>query len=117
MISFLIYASAPFSAFSEGVGVTVSSGVGVPEISVSSFSDEADAASVNASRDINDIKTINRLIRTLLNIFNQNTLYIYHQFKNKFDYIVGNPPYIRIHNLDDETKLELELLGDDYEQN
>ena len=37
MISFLIYASAPFSAFSEGVGVTVSSGVGVPEISVSSF--------------------------------------------------------------------------------
>jgi len=35
--------------------------------------DEADAASVNASRDINDIKTINRLIRTLLNIFNQNT--------------------------------------------
>jgi len=35
--------------------------------------DEADAASVNTSRDINDIKTINRLIRTLLNIFNQNT--------------------------------------------
>lgn len=35
--------------------------------------DEADAASVNASRDINDIKSINRLIRTLLNIFNQNT--------------------------------------------
>ena len=35
--------------------------------------DEADAASVNASKDINDIKTINRLIRTLLNIFNQNT--------------------------------------------
>ena len=35
--------------------------------------DEADAASVNASKDINDIKTINRLIRTLLSIFNQNT--------------------------------------------
>jgi hypothetical protein len=35
--------------------------------------DEADAASVNASKDINDIKTINRLIRTLLTIFNQNT--------------------------------------------
>jgi len=35
--------------------------------------DEADTASVNASRDINDIKTINRLIRTLLNVFNQNT--------------------------------------------
>ncbi|MEP7255936.1 MAG: Z1 domain-containing protein [Ferruginibacter sp.] len=35
--------------------------------------DEADSASVNASKDINEIKTINRLIRTLLNIFNQNT--------------------------------------------
>lgn len=35
--------------------------------------DEADAASVNATKDINEIKTINRLIRTLLNIFNQNT--------------------------------------------
>jgi hypothetical protein len=35
--------------------------------------DEADAASVNTTKDINDVKTINRLIRTLLNIFNQNT--------------------------------------------
>ena len=35
--------------------------------------DEADAASVNATKDIDEIKTINRLIRTLLNIFNQNT--------------------------------------------
>lgn len=35
--------------------------------------DEADSASINASKDINDIKAINRLIRTLLNIFNQNT--------------------------------------------
>src|SRR5690606_7747910 len=35
--------------------------------------DEADSASINASKDINDVKTINRLIRTLLNIFNQNT--------------------------------------------
>jgi hypothetical protein len=35
--------------------------------------DEADAASVNASGNIDEIKTINRLIRTLLNVFNQNT--------------------------------------------
>lgn len=35
--------------------------------------DEADAASVNATKDINDIKTINKLIRTLLNVFDQNT--------------------------------------------
>lgn len=35
--------------------------------------DEADAASVNTAKDINDVKTINKLIRTLLNVFNQNT--------------------------------------------
>lgn len=35
--------------------------------------DEADAASVNATKNINEIKTINKLIRTLLNLFNQNT--------------------------------------------
>ena len=35
--------------------------------------DEADAASVNTAKDVNDVKTINKLIRTLLNIFNQNT--------------------------------------------
>ena len=35
--------------------------------------DEADAASVNTSKDINEAKTINKLIRTLLNLFNQNT--------------------------------------------
>ncbi|MBP1644838.1 MAG: putative endonuclease [Bacteroidetes bacterium] len=35
--------------------------------------DEADSASVNSTADINEIKTINRLIRTLLNLFDQNT--------------------------------------------
>lgn len=35
--------------------------------------DEADAASVNATKDKNDIKAINKLIRTLLNVFDQNT--------------------------------------------
>jgi hypothetical protein len=35
--------------------------------------DEADAASVNTAKDPNEVKTINKLIRTLLNIFNQNT--------------------------------------------
>ncbi|MEY2702763.1 MAG: hypothetical protein RLY43_1401 [Bacteroidota bacterium] len=35
--------------------------------------DEADAASVNTAKDINEVRTINKLIRTLLNIFNQNT--------------------------------------------
>lgn len=35
--------------------------------------DEADNASVNSGKDIEDIKTINRLIRTLLTLFQQNT--------------------------------------------
>lgn len=35
--------------------------------------DEADSASVNATRDISEIKTINRLIRTLINLFDQST--------------------------------------------
>ncbi len=43
------------------------------DVPVLVIDDEADAASVNASKDIEDIKTINKLIRTLLNLFNQNT--------------------------------------------
>lgn len=35
--------------------------------------DEADAASVNASKSIDDVKTINALIRVLINMFNQST--------------------------------------------
>ncbi len=35
--------------------------------------DEADAASINASKDIKEIKTINGLIRVLLNMINQTT--------------------------------------------
>ena len=66
--------------------------------------DEADAASVNASRDINDIKTINRLIRTLLNIFNQNTfvgytatpyanLFISQEYNEESTTVVKNKTY------------------------
>ena len=35
--------------------------------------DEADAASVNSTKNIDEVKTINRLIRVLINIFNQST--------------------------------------------
>jgi hypothetical protein len=35
--------------------------------------DEADAASVNTAKTIDEAKTINKLIRVLLNLFNQNT--------------------------------------------
>ncbi|MBS1570930.1 MAG: Eco57I restriction-modification methylase domain-containing protein [Bacteroidetes bacterium] len=37
-------------------------------------------------------------------IFNENTLTFYKKHLQFFDYIVGNPPYIRIHNLDMETR-------------
>jgi hypothetical protein len=43
------------------------------DVPVLVIDDEADAASINASKSIEDIKTINKLIRTLLNLFNQNT--------------------------------------------
>lgn len=43
------------------------------DVPVLIIDDEADAASVNATKDINDIKAINKLIRTLLNVFDQNT--------------------------------------------
>jgi adenine-specific DNA-methyltransferase len=37
-------------------------------------------------------------------IFLDNTLIKYKEFLNFFDFVVGNPPYIRIHNLDRETR-------------
>lgn len=43
------------------------------DVPVLIIDDEADSASVNAGKSIEDIKTINKLIRTLLNLFNQNT--------------------------------------------
>lgn len=38
------------------------------------------------------------------NLFNGDTIHLYTNFSNKFDYVVGNPPYIRIHNIDEETR-------------
>lgn len=43
------------------------------DVPVLIIDDESDYASVNATKDINEVKTINKLIRTLLNIFDQNT--------------------------------------------
>jgi hypothetical protein len=66
--------------------------------------DEADAASVNASKSIEDIKTINKLIRTLLTLFNQNTfigytatpyanLFISQEHNDELTTIVKNKEY------------------------
>ena len=37
-------------------------------------------------------------------IYNDNALIKYKDFLNYFDYVIGNPPYIRIHNLDKKTR-------------
>jgi adenine-specific DNA-methyltransferase len=58
------------------------------------------------------IQNLNNLVEKLFskkvkinwNIFNKNTLDFYKNYNGFFDFIVGNPPYIRIHNLDLETK-------------
>ena len=44
-------------------------------------------------------------------IFKDNTLTKYKEYLKFFDYVVGNPPYIRIHNLDKETR---ELLKKEF---
>lgn len=38
------------------------------------------------------------------NIFNENTLFWFNKYVHFFDFVVGNPPYIRIHNLDEQTR-------------
>jgi adenine-specific DNA-methyltransferase len=52
-------------------------------------------------------------ISTTINwrIYNQNTLDFYKQYPHFFDFIVGNPPYIRIHNLDADTR---QILKQDF---
>jgi len=44
-------------------------------------------------------------------IYNDNALIKYKDFINFFDYVVGNPPYIRVHNLDDKTR---ELIKNEF---
>ena len=61
------------------------------------------------------VQNLNKLVKDKLgieedlnwNIYHQNTLNFYKNFINFFDFIVGNPPYIRIHNLDADTRAVL----------
>jgi adenine-specific DNA-methyltransferase len=65
------------------------------------------------------IANLNELVKNILsdelkinwNIHHQNTLDFYQNYHNFFDFIVGNPPYIRIHNLDLKTR---ELLKQNF---
>lgn len=46
------------------------------------------------------------------NIINGDSLVLYKDYLGRFDFIVGNPPYIRIHNLDKRTR---ELIKNDFQ--
>lgn len=58
------------------------------------------------------LNNLNKLVSELLEtdtkvnwrIYKGNTLYLHQEFKNYFDFVVGNPPYIRIHHLDIQTR-------------
>jgi adenine-specific DNA-methyltransferase len=64
------------------------------------------------------IQNLNRIVEDRLSIkvdwkiFNLNTLYFYKNYNSFFDFVVGNPPYIRIHNLDPDTR---ELLKKEFQ--
>lgn len=38
------------------------------------------------------------------NLLCGDTLLLYSKFENKFDYVVGNPPFVRIHNIDNKYR-------------
>lgn len=41
-----------------------------------------------------------------INLYRSDTLRIYNGFLNYFDYVVGNPPYVNIHNIEDKDTLK-----------
>jgi len=65
------------------------------------------------------IQNLDNLVKTKLSfdnridwkIYNQNTLDFFKNHLNFFDFVVGNPPYIRIHNLDTKTR---DILKQDF---
>lgn len=60
----------------------------------------------NCINNLNEIVKDKLKIELKINwkIFKDNTLTRYKEFLKSFDFVVGNPPYIRIHNLDEETR-------------
>lgn len=49
-------------------------------------------------KNLKKIEKENKLPKINWNINNDNTLKIYKKYENKFDLVIGNPPYVRIHN-------------------
>ncbi|MGL4950422.1 MAG: HsdM family class I SAM-dependent methyltransferase [Mycoplasma sp.] len=58
----------------------------------------------NCISNLNKITTNNGIKIDKWNIINDNTLKVYEEHKNQFDIVIGNPPYIRIHNTNKEFK-------------
>ena len=57
-------------------------------------------------KSLNEIAIKNGLQVNLNNLKNGNTLLLYKNYLNKFDYCVGNPPFVRIHNIEDYEKIK-----------
>ena len=60
------------------------------------------------------ITNLNSIVHSVLGdydvdwkIYNQDTLQVFPDFDGKFDYVVGNPPYVRIHHINKELRTYL----------
>jgi adenine-specific DNA-methyltransferase len=62
--------------------------------------------------DVNNFNIVKNKYPFLKNIFNEDTLFANTSTMPKFDFIVGNPPYVRVHNLKNDYK---EKLKEKYE--
>lgn len=58
----------------------------------------------NCYKNLENIRQNNNLPKIKWKIFNENTLKIFSKFINKFDLVIGNPPYVRIHNTVEDLK-------------
>lgn len=57
-------------------------------------------------KSLNEIAIKNGLQVNLNNLKNGDTLLLYKNYLNKFDYCIGNPPFVRIHNIEDYEKIK-----------
>ena len=68
---------------------------------------EIDNALFNkATQNLNEIAIKNGLQVNFNNLKNENTLLFYKNYLEKFDYCVGNPPFVRIHNIENNKKIK-----------
>ena len=59
-----------------------------------------------AIENLNEIAIKNGLEVNFHNLKNEDTLLFYKNYLKKFDYCVGNPPFVRIHNIEDNEKIK-----------